>query len=233
MWGTRLSLWAKGGWGGDGLEGRHGLDGRDGLEGRHGLEGLDGLDGLEGGGFLVVRLRIWLAEGGGLLVALLCLAEFALFFFAEEFFEELGGGAGLFGVADFGRGGEGAVDGVEGDFGDGVFGGGVLVVLLDLLEVEAGDLEAVEEQAGAARVEAVGGDALQDLADGVLDGAAVFGQGEEEGWSGPGRLGWLGSARRRRFRAGGRRGRRRRGWCGGNSRNFLRGGRGSRSGGRR
>ncbi len=80
----------------------------------------------------------------------------------------------------------------------------LLVVLLDLLEVEAGDLEAVEEQAGAARVEGVGGDALQDLADGVLDGAAVFGQGEEEGgvgrvgWAGGGvgRVGWVGWVRR-------------------------------------
>jgi hypothetical protein len=48
-------------------------------------------------------------------------------------------------------------------------------------EVEAGDLEAVEEQAGAAGVDVVGGDALQDLADGVLDGGTVFGEGEVEG----------------------------------------------------
>jgi hypothetical protein len=48
-------------------------------------------------------------------------------------------------------------------------------------EVEAGDLEAVEEEAGAAGVDVVGGDALEDLADGVLDGGAVFGQGEFEG----------------------------------------------------
>ena len=37
-------------------------------------------------------------------------------------------------------------------------------------EVEAGDLEAVEEEAGSAGVDVVGGDALEDLADGVLDG---------------------------------------------------------------
>jgi len=42
-------------------------------------------------------------------------------------------------------------------------------------QVEAGDLEAVEEEAGAAWVDIVGGDALQDLADGGLDGGAVFG----------------------------------------------------------
>ena len=48
-------------------------------------------------------------------------------------------------------------------------------------EVEGGDLEAVEEEAGAAGVDGVGGDAAEDLADGELDGAAVFGQGEVEG----------------------------------------------------
>ena len=48
-------------------------------------------------------------------------------------------------------------------------------------QVEAGDLEAVEEQAGAAGVDVVGGDALEDLADGGLDGGAVFGQGQVEG----------------------------------------------------
>jgi hypothetical protein len=42
-------------------------------------------------------------------------------------------------------------------------------------EVEAGDLEAVEEEAGAAGVDVVGGDTLQDLADGGLDGGAVLG----------------------------------------------------------
>jgi hypothetical protein len=50
-----------------------------------------------------------------------------------------------------------------------------------LFEVEAGDLEAVEEQAGAAGVEVVGGDAAEDLADGVLDGGTVLGVGEVEG----------------------------------------------------
>ena len=49
-------------------------------------------------------------------------------------------------------------------FGDGLFG-----------EVEAGDLEAIEEEAGAAWVDVVGGDALEDFADRGLDGGAVFG----------------------------------------------------------
>src|SRR6516164_3026063 len=47
-------------------------------------------------------------------------------------------------------------------------------------EVEAGDLEAVEEQAGAAGVEFAGGDALEDESDGGLDGRTVFWEGEFE-----------------------------------------------------
>ena len=54
------------------------------------------------------------------------------------------------------------------------------VVGSGLGEVEAGDLEAVEEQAGAAWVDLVGGDALEDVAEGELDGGAVFGVGEDE-----------------------------------------------------
>ena len=48
-------------------------------------------------------------------------------------------------------------------------------------EIRACDLQAVEQQTGAAGVDFVGGDAAQDLADGVLDGATVFGIGECEG----------------------------------------------------
>jgi len=48
-------------------------------------------------------------------------------------------------------------------------------------EVGAGCLEGVEEEAGAAEVDFVRGDAVHDFADGVLDGAAVFGVGEVEG----------------------------------------------------
>ena len=47
-------------------------------------------------------------------------------------------------------------------------------------QVEAGDLEAVEEEAGALGVDLVAGDAEQDLADGALDGGAVLGQGDVE-----------------------------------------------------
>ena len=47
-------------------------------------------------------------------------------------------------------------------------------------EVEAGDLEAVEEEAGAAGVDVVGGDAAEDFADGGLEGGAVVGVGDGE-----------------------------------------------------
>jgi hypothetical protein len=58
-------------------------------------------------------------------------------------------------------------------------------------EVEAGDLEAVEEQAGAAGVDVVGGDALQDFSDGGLDGGAVFGEGQVEGGAAAAALAWV------------------------------------------
>ena len=63
---------------------------------------------------------------------------------------------------------------------------------LRLGEVEAGDLEAVEEEAGAARVDFVGGDALQDFADGGLDGGAVFGEWQVEGGAAASALFWVG-----------------------------------------
>ena len=77
-----------------------------------------------------------------------------------------------------GGGGEEALFGVGGDLFD---LGWVGVVGAVAGQVGAGDLEAVEEEAGAAGVEGVGGDGEQDLADGLLDGGAVFGQGEVEG----------------------------------------------------
>ena len=48
-------------------------------------------------------------------------------------------------------------------------------------EVEAGDLEAVEEEAGAPGVDGVGGDAAENFADGLLDGGTIFGQRKVEG----------------------------------------------------
>ena len=89
-----------------------------------------------------------------------------------------------FGFGNLGAWGDGAVDGVEGDLFDGlrgVVGVGVSACGWGFGEVGAGDLEAVEEEAGAAGVDVVGGDAAEDLADGGLDGGAVFGVGEVEG----------------------------------------------------
>ena len=48
-------------------------------------------------------------------------------------------------------------------------------------EVETGDLEAVEEESGAAGVDVVGGDAAENFANRVLDGGAVFGERKVEG----------------------------------------------------
>jgi hypothetical protein len=79
--------------------------------------------------------------------------------------------------ADFNAGGEGAELRVGGDLFDGE---GVAVAVGFAGQVDAGDLEAVEEQAGAFGVDLVAGDAEDDLADGALDGSAVFGQGEVE-----------------------------------------------------
>ena len=102
-----------------------------------------------------------------------------------EFFQELGDGAGAGALAvgsgggELGGWGEGAEDGVEGELVDDESGGrggepGVR-------EVGGGDLETVEEEAGAFGVDVVGGEAAEDLADGELDGGAVLGQGEVKG----------------------------------------------------
>ena len=48
-------------------------------------------------------------------------------------------------------------------------------------EGDGGDLEAVEQEAGAAGVELVEGDAGEDLGDGALDAGAVFDEREVEG----------------------------------------------------
>jgi hypothetical protein len=99
-------------------------------------------------------------------------------------------------LGDFGARGENAEGGVDDDLFHGLgFGGGFgqgLGSVFVLREIEAGDLKAVEEEAGAARVDFVGGDALQDLADGGLDGGAVFGEWQVEGGAaaaGPARIG--------------------------------------------
>ena len=88
----------------------------------------------------------------------------------------MGGAFGLV-CAEFGGRGEEAVLGVVDDLRDGF---GRLFVRVGFGEVAAGDLETVEEEAGAARVEVVGGDAEDDFAYGVLDGGAVLGSRERE-----------------------------------------------------
>jgi hypothetical protein len=79
---------------------------------------------------------------------------------------------------------QGAEVGVSGDLFDNLEFVRLLLALvavrLGFGEVEAGDLEAVEEEAGSAGIDLVGGDALEDLADGELDGGLVLGQGQVE-----------------------------------------------------
>jgi hypothetical protein len=79
--------------------------------------------------------------------------------------------------AELGGRGEEAVFGVVGDLGDELGG---FFTRVGPGEIEAGDLEAVEEQAGTAGVDVVGGDAAEDFSDGLLDGAPVFRVGEGE-----------------------------------------------------
>lgn len=83
-------------------------------------------------------------------------------------------------LGDFGAGGEDAEGGVDGDLFHGLGFGGGFGEGLHFGEIEAGDLEAVEEEAGAAGVDVVGGDALEDFADGGLDGGSVFGERQVE-----------------------------------------------------
>jgi hypothetical protein len=51
-------------------------------------------------------------------------------------------------------------------------------ILVGFGQVEAGDLDAVEEQTGAFGMDAAIGDALQDFCDGGQDTAAVFDLGK-------------------------------------------------------
>ncbi len=96
----------------------------------------------------------------------------ALFVAFEDLFKQDCDGAFAFsGFAEFGGWGEGSQFGVGGGFFDDFDGLGFGVAVGGGLgEVEAGDLEAVEEEAGAAGVDVVGGDALEHLSDGVLNG---------------------------------------------------------------
>jgi hypothetical protein len=71
---------------------------------------------------------------------------------------------------------------VSGDLFDDFDGLGFGVAMSrGLGKVQAGDLEAIEEEASAARVDVVGGDAAEDFADGLLNGRTVFGEWDFEG----------------------------------------------------
>ncbi|MDQ2946896.1 MAG: hypothetical protein M3Y27_13290 [Acidobacteriota bacterium] len=82
----------------------------------------------------------------------------------------LGGAHFVFVFVHFAGRGEGAVGGVLDHFRDRWRG---LLVGLLFGQVEAGDLQAVEQEAGAFGVDLVGGDAFEDCGDGLLDGSAV------------------------------------------------------------
>jgi hypothetical protein len=110
---------------------------------------------------------------------------------------------------DFGAGSDGAEGGVGDDLLDELIGGCVLWLGVAAGgsgvaaggsgrgfglagEVEAGDLQAVEEETGAAGVDFVISDAADDLADGGLDGGAVLGDGQVEGGLAGAALFWVG-----------------------------------------
>jgi hypothetical protein len=102
----------------------------------------------------------------------------------ETLFNVLCDALASLGFGDFGAGSEGAKGGIGDDLFDEIGGVvGIAVACGDggAGEVEAGDLEAVEEETGAEWVDVVGGDAAEDLADAALDGGAVLGVGEVEG----------------------------------------------------
>jgi hypothetical protein len=110
-------------------------------------------------------------KGSGLRLVLL----FLLVVFDQLVYQEGDGAFASYGFADLGWRGEyaefGMSDGLFDEFGlDG----------LRLGEVEAGDLEAVEEEAGAAGIDVVGGDALEDLTDDKLDAGPIVEIGERD-----------------------------------------------------
>jgi hypothetical protein len=119
-------------------------------------------------------------EGDGLLVGLVRGFVFVFVGLAPVVHEDFGEAAeAVGGVVDvFGGWRQGAEVGVLDDLFD-LDRCGVGFLLFG--EVERGDLEGVEEQAGAARGEGAGGELFDDGADGELDGGTVFGHGEGEG----------------------------------------------------
>ena len=88
------------------------------------------------------------------------------------------GGAIVGGIADAEFGGELISIAGKGDGFDGSEGEDVLFAL----DVLRGNLKAVDEKAGAAGVERVGAEIVEDLGEGDQDGAAVFGDGTLAGF---------------------------------------------------
>jgi hypothetical protein len=107
-------------------------------------------------------------------------------FSASHLCQEKREGAPWFGgwVVEVVDGRERAEVGVSGDLFDDLRFFALLIALgamgFGLREVQAGDLKAVEKEAGSAGIDLVGGDALEDLADGELDGGLVLGEGQVE-----------------------------------------------------
>ena len=77
--------------------------------------------------------------------------------------------------------GDAAEFGVVDDLFDSRFGGELGVLRGEAREVDGGDLKAVEEKAGAARIDLVEGDAGENLCDGELDGGTILDEGQVEG----------------------------------------------------
>ncbi len=129
---------------------------------------------VEGGVFFSFFVNLFFVLVLVVLVLVVVVLVIAVLVFLVGVLEGLEEFAVEFVAGDFVVGCEGALDGVKGD----VLNDFVGAELGCVLEVLAGDLEGVEEQACAAGVEGVFSETFHDLADGVLDGAAVFGQRE-------------------------------------------------------
>ena len=88
-------------------------------------------------------------------------------------------------IVELGDRGQGAEGGVEDDFFDGLGGFGLDGCGASGGQVGGGDLEAVEEEPGAARVDLVGGDAAKDVGNSELETGAVVGVRQREVEGGP------------------------------------------------
>jgi hypothetical protein len=83
----------------------------------------------------------------------------------------------LLGKGDLGPGCKGSEAGIGDDYFDRL---GVACGFRVARQIEAGDLQAIEEKACTFGIDLVAGDTAEDLADGALDGATVFREGKVE-----------------------------------------------------